>query len=752
MSSQHWSVYDRADLLDAVSSLRGDHRREILIGLDGMHCAACTARVQRLLADSVTELGINLSARVIELVWDPQRTVLSTVLSKLDEAGFQPRVLAQDQGLQAEASERRAALTRLGVAIIGSMQVMMLAWPSYFSDATTDPAMQLMFRWAQWALATPVVLYSGWPFFRNAWQALSTRMLNMDVPVALALLIAYGASAWRTLAGSGEIYFDTATMFVLLLAAGRFLEGRTRALATARLRLLVGRQALTVRRVRGASIEELPVTALVAGDRLQIMPGEALPADGLLVNGPAELDESLLTGESRPVLREAGASVLAGSVNLSTQPLLVDANGVGSRTLLSQITRLLNHAQSERPRFQILADRLAGHFILAVLVLALIGAWLASARGADAAMSVTLAVLVASCPCALSLAVPAALAAASTHLASHGVLIARPEALARLSEVDTAIFDKTGTLTRSEFTIQTVSVVGPETETHYRQLAAALEAGSLHPIARAFASTETPFNVEQLRHEPARGVSGQICGHPYWLGAPEYAPVPVAALAADLQQPSHTPLSWIVLTSDDRPLAFFGLSAPIRAEAASVLAALHKLSLNVQLLSGDSPEATAPLAQALNIQHFAARQTPEDKLAQLRRVQAEGRVVMAVGDGINDAPLLAAADVAVAMPQGAALAQARADVILIGDSLSPLPKLFAVAHKTRRLIRQNIAWALAYNLAVLPLAMSGWLAPWMAALGMSASSLLVVGNALRVAHQPQATPPKSLGQPAAQVS
>jgi P-type Cu2+ transporter len=716
-------VYDRPGLRDAVSVARG-REREMLLALDGMHCAACSARVERTLRPLASGVRVNLAGRMVEFSWDPARTALSAILAALDRAGFKPRVLAEDAALRATARERRRELARLGVSAILSMQVMMLAWPGYFADAPTEPALNQLFRWSQWLLATPVVLYGGWPFFRNAAQALAQRMLNMDVPVALALAIAYLASAWRTLAGDGEIWFDSATMFVLFLGTGRYLEGRTRGEAVQRLRRLAGAQALTARRLDAGAPVEVPVGDLRAGDRVQVRSGEAVPVDGALESpAAAELDEALLTGESLPVRRDAGSPLLAGSLNVGAQPLVLVAERVGAETHLSHVARLLNRAQSGRPRFQQLADRLAGWFILAVLLLAALGAVLALGRGDDA-LSVALAVLVASCPCALSLAVPAAVAATSSSLAATGALLARPEALARLRDIDTVVFDKTGTLTQPGLAVAAMRTFGDAGNRRCLELAAALERDSAHPIARAFAGAGTPLRAQDVRHAPGRGVAGTIEGARYALGTADPEAVSAVSTVAGM--------TWLALTSGGRTLALFGLSAPLRREAADTIEALRARGCAIELLTGDAPAAADALARRVGITRVGAQQSAQDKLARLRELQAGGRRVLAVGDGINDAPFLAGADVAVAMPQGAALAQARADVILLGDSLEPLPRLIDSARSAMRVARQNLAWALGYNLSVLPLAMAGALPPWLAALGMSLSSLLVVGNAMRL--------------------
>lgn len=715
-----YAVYDRPEMRDSVSSPAAGNTREVLVGVDGMHCAACVRRIEKLLAASVSDLRISLTSRTLQFRFDPLQVALSAVLSRLDAAGFVPQVLAQDAGLRAQVVERRGMLARIGVAVICAMQVMMLAWPEYTDGADIDAGIRQLLRWAQAVVATPGVLYAGWPFFRGAWLALRERTVNMDVPVAASIAIAYLASLWRTVGGEGEIYYDTATMFVMLLLIGRFVESRTRALAGAHLRRLAGSRRLTAQREGAEGLETVPLSVIAVGDTIVVAPGESVPVDGSLLDAAAELDEALLTGESHAVVHRAGERLLAGSLNLGQQPLRLRAEGVGAATWLAQITRLLARAQTERPRFQMLADRLAGVFILAVLLLASVGAALWWSVDSEKSLSVALAVLVASCPCALSLAVPAATAAASSRLASLGVLAARPEAVARLPQVDTVLFDKTGTLTRADLHIARVEMLGGLPEHECMAVAAALERGLVHPIARAFASAGSDRVVSGQRQIPGVGVEGIVDGRRYQLGVP---------LGEGAAQAGETVIE---LRDDLRALARIALATVVRDDAVDAIVGLLNEGARIELLTGDSEHAAHALAERLGIRSVRARQTPEQKLERLRELQKQGHVVLAVGDGINDAPFLAAADVSAAMPQGAALTQARADLLLVGDSLAALVPARAIAAQAQLRVRQNVAWAITYNLGVLPLAMLGWLAPWMAALGMSLSSLLVVINALRL--------------------
>ena len=743
-----WTVYDRPELRAGFGTTSGSGC-EVMLALDGMHCAACAGRATKQLAGQVSDIHINVAAKTARFRFDPRQTRLSTLLAALDGVGLDPRILASENSAEREARARRIAFARIGVATICAMQVMMLAWPTYFVD-DIDAGMSALLRWSQLVLSVPGVLWAGWPFFANAARAIRSRELDMDVPVALALAAAFSASAVRVLLGSGELYFDTATMFVWFLTLGRYLEGRSRARASERLRLLAGRRALTAQRRVGDQIETIAIGELALGDVAVVAPGETLPADGSLLETAAELDEALLSGESRPQLRQPGQTVLAGTLNLGSAPLLLTVERLGAATVLAQITQLLDRAQTSKPKLQQLADRIAGHFIATVLVLAAIGAALAMLRGAsgDAAFDIALAVLVASCPCALSLAVPVALAAATSRLARSGVLVANASALQPLAAIDRVLFDKTGTLTRNQMVLSRVLPLAGDDPDELTAIAAALERGSRHPIASAFAEIRSPVQASQLKQVAGTGIRGLIDGQDWWLGALDSLPQPVtlpADLPLDLAVDAGDTV--IALSREQQPRALFVISTRIRSEANAVASELQRRGLKLELLSGDADDAVRTVAARVGIADHHARQTPAAKLGRLQALQADGHRVLAVGDGLNDAPLLAAADVSACMPQGAALTQARADLLLLGDSLSLLPLALDVARAAQARIRENLCWALGYNLLVLPLAMTGNLAPWLAAAGMSASSLLVVANALRLERLPSPSPSPFQPQP-----
>ena len=389
-------MFDRPDLVDSIGPRRGD-KVEALLSLEGMHCANCAARTERLLAGQVEQVHVNLAARTVRFEWQPSRTPISAILRLLDDGGLKPSVLAQENSVVGERGEQRRLLLRLGVATICAMQVMMLAWPTY-TNAAIEPDIAQLLRWAEWLLAVPGVLWAGWPFFAGALHAAKARSANMDVTIALALLVAFGASTVRVFAGRGDLYLDTATMFVWLLLLGRWLEGRTRRIAGERLRLLGGRRALTARRCTGTTIETVPISALAIGNEVSVPTGEALPADASLLDAAAELDESLLTGESRPVAHQAGDALLAGSLNTGASALRARITRIGSDTTLARITRLLDGAQGSKPTVQRIADRIAGRFVLVIVAIAAAAFAWKLGSGLDSAINTALAVLVASCP------------------------------------------------------------------------------------------------------------------------------------------------------------------------------------------------------------------------------------------------------------------------------------------------------------------------------------------------------------------
>lgn len=717
-----FAVWDRDDLLrDHVRNIAGGC--EITVLSDGMRCAACAWLVDRALRREagVLDAGANAVTGRIRIQWDPARTALSTLLRRVAGLGYRPYLSGGEAREQARRAERNRWLLRLGIAGIGAMQAMMFAEALYLDVNHEMPiATRDFFRWLTMLVSSPVVFYAGWPFLAGMARELRGRRLGMDTLVASATLLAYGASIVETLRGGPHVWYDAAVMFVFLLLAARMLEQRARDVASAQVDALArARPAIAVRERADGTREAVPVAALQAGDIACVGIGDAVPADGTLLDGAACFEEALLTGESTPVRKPAGGAVYAGTV-CREQPARLRVREVGAGTRLSQLARLVEHAQAHRPPLARLADRIAGYFVLALLLAALL-VWLGWRIHEPArAFEVTLALLVISCPCALSLSIPAALAVAHGALARIGVLALRPDALESLAAITDIVFDKTGTLSDGRPRLAALATFDEEIDAPYAlRIAAALERDSGHPLAHVFAAADDVPDAILVRAVPGAGIEGVVDGVPWRLGHAGFACG--GSDDGDL---------W--LGDGERGVARFGVRETARPEAAAALAALRAQGLRLHLSSGDGVAAVARFGRALGIDDAHARQTPEQKLAFVRGLQADGRRVAMVGDGLNDAPVLAGADVSLALAEGAALAQRAADLVVTHPSLLRIGDAIALARRTRAVIRQNLAWALGYNLLALPLAAAGLVTPWVAALGMALSSLTVTLNALRL--------------------
>ncbi len=721
-----YSVWDREDVLEGHAR-DVDGGREITVLTDGMRCAACAWLIDRALAREagVLDAGANAVTGRIRVAWDPARTPLSRVLARLASLGYKPYLAGGEAGEQARRAERRRSLLRLGIASLGAMQAMMFGEALYLDTEGTMPiATRDFLRWITFLISTPVVFYAGWPFIEGAWRELKLRRFGMDVLVSTSTLLAYFASVYETIAGGVHVWYDAAVMFVFLLLTARTLEERARRAANAQVDALArARPVLAVRERDDGARETVPAVALRVGDIAHVAAGEPVPADGELLDVPAKFEEALLTGEPHAVERAPGEAVYAGTI-CREQPARLRITRIGADTRLSELARLVEQAQAHRPKLAQAADRIAGVFVLAMLAVAAATYFAWRLHEPERALEVTLAVLAISCPCALSLAIPAALAAVHGTLARMGLLATRPDALDRLARVTDVVFDKTGTLTDGRPALGEIGTFDGFDAARALRIAAALEAGSTHPLAAAFAHVRDDVpEARGVRLVPAQGLAGTVEGREWRLGRAGFA----AAREDD---------DALWLGDGTRAVARFEIREALRPDARAALAALRAQGLRLHLASGDAPARVERAAAELGIEAARARQTPEDKLAYARALQAEGRRVAMVGDGLNDAPVLAGADVSIAIGSGAALAQRAADLVLASGSLMRLAEAVELARRTRRVIRQNLAWALAYNVLALPAAVMGHVPPWLAALGMAASSLLVTLNALRLARRP----------------
>ncbi len=723
-----------------VSGAGGERLGESALQLGGMHCAACAGLIEQALlgVDGVSAARVSAAAERATVTWDPQRTRPSALIAAVRAAGYDavPDAAAPARALRRMA--HRQALWRLFVASFCAMQVMMMATPSYVAGpGELAPDMRQLLNWGSWLLSLPVLLFSAGPFFSGAWRALRLRRIGMDVPVALGIAITFAASTAATFDPHGpfgqEVYFDSLTMFVAFLLGARYLELRARQGAAAALEASLACLPETAWRVAAdGSAEAVSVQRVRPGDLLRVAVGQAYAADGVVEQGCTRADESLLSGESAPVAKQVGDEVVAGSLNLGA-PVLVRVRRVGGDTRLEAIVSMMRSAASQRPAAARLADRWAGPFLWAVLLLAAGAAAVWSTIDPPRAVWVAVSVLIVTCPCALSLAVPAALVAAARGLSRRGVLLQRLDALEVLAGVQQIFFDKTGTLTEDRLQCTAVQRTPPGAalwpqDADALAAAAGLAAWSAHPLSRALVlaagTTAAPGSWSAVEEVAGQGVRARDArGREWRLGAPGWA----GAGAAEREG------STVTLACDGVTLAAFVFEEALRPGVAEAVRALRDDGVRVTLLSGDTPARASSLAARAGIADVLAGATPEAKLEAVSAAQAAGRRVAMVGDGINDAPVLARADVSLAMGQGALVSRSQADAVVTSNLLGDIVRARRSAQKALRIVRQNIAWAVAYNAISIPLALVGWLPPWAAGLGMACSSLVVVLNALRAA-------------------
>ena len=721
-----WSVFDSIDMLEAFTERDGD-MREATIYVGGMYCSACSWLIETTLGKQpgISSAEVNPITHRLRLRFPGEDAKLSDHLATLANLGYQPQPLSPESTTRPEVTEQRTALKRLLVASLGMMQVMMFAVGLYAMDFQgIDADMQHFLRLVSFFVTTPVVFYAARPFFTSAWRGVVARKPGMDLPVSIAVGSAYVASIYATFTRGEAVWFDSVTMFVFFLTLGRFLEMRARHRSIDRSAALSSLLPNTATRIDGDAHVVVPVNQLYAGDRVLIRAGEPIPADGVLQAGTTSVDESLLTGEARPQLKAKGDELSAGSVNLDGL-IEMTVTQTGSDTTLGTISRLSERARYARPAFVTLADRIASYIVIALLIVAAAVATFWYFVDPDRAFVITLSVLVVTCPCALALATPAAFAAAGSRLSQLRLLVTNGNAIESLSRATLAMFDKTGTLTIGEPRIAAVFVIdNAYTEKDCRLIAAALEHASTHPLARAFAMQEALPAVSSPNIVIGQGVSGKVDGREWRIGNAEFVG---GGVAADDSTTTH-----VFLGVDGHAIAWFDLEDELRPDAKQTLNALRQLGLKTSLVSGDNKAAVESVAEALDIRDTHYECTPGNKLTIIEAAQQAGERVVMIGDGINDAPVLAGADTSVAPAHGALLAQTSADVIMLGESLTPLTTAIEMSRKTMRIVRQNLAWAIVYNTLALPLAAAGFVPPWLAAIGMSASSLVVVLNALRL--------------------
>jgi Cu2+-exporting ATPase len=713
----------------------GGRQAVTLFAVQGIYCAACAGVIEAavMVVPGVERAEVNSASRRLQVSWDPQRGRASAIVDAVRRAGYRALPAEREDALAELRKESRSALWRLFVAGFCMMQVMMLTTPVYLAPpGGIAPDLLALLRWATWVLSLPVLLFSAGPFFSGAWRALRQRRIGMEVPVALGIAITFIAGTGATFEPGGvfghEPYLDSMAMFITFLLAGRWLELRARTRSTEALDALLQRLPDSVERLNAdGTSRPVPLARLRVGDRVRVAAGQAFPGDGVVLEGDTQVDEALLSGESRPVERGVGDTVVGASLNLAA-PVVVRLDRVGEGTRYREIVDLVQRALTERPALVRAADRLAGPFLWAVLAMAALAFAVWSAIDSSRALGVAVSVLIVTCPCALSLAAPAALLSAAGALARRGVLVQRLAAFEVLARTDVACFDKTGTLTQDRLLLAAVLLDPDADGDDLRARAASLAAQSRHPLSVALAGALPVARREwtALRELPGQGVEGLDAQGRLWrLGSPSWVGVAVG----DRRRPA---VACAPADAECREHVVFEFDEVLRPEAADAVAALRAQGVDIRLLSGDVAASVEVVAGSLGISNARGGATPEDKLTALGAWQREGHRVMMVGDGLNDGPVLAQADVSFALSHGSALAQQRSDFIVLGSRLGEVPAARALAQRTSAVVRQNFVWAALYNAACVPLALLGWLPAWLAGAGMALSSLVVVLNALRL--------------------
>lgn len=719
---------------------RVNDKAEGTLVIDGISCAACAWLIEHRInqLNGVEKATLNLSNHRLVVRWNDNEILISQVIEAIYRLGYKAAPFSATAEDEQRQLESKKSIKRLAVAGIGMMQVMMMAVPLYAGMAEQY---EIFMRFASMIMTTPVVLYSAKPFFDAAIRDLKSSHLTMDVPVSLAILLAFCASIWSTFNQGAEVYFDSVCMFTFLLLLGRFLEMRARHRMGKAGNNLMTLLPTVAYKLTDTEDDIIAAEDIRVGDLLRIKPGLPIPADGVVSEGSSSVDEAALTGEYLPLSKHIGDTLIGGTINVDS-PMVMRVTATGAEAQLSTIVRLMDRAQQEKPKIALLADRIASKFVAAVLLISasVFGFWYL--QGEEDAFFIALSVLVVTCPCALSLATPTALTAATAALRERGLLISKGHALETLNQVNRVVFDKTGTLTVGRLTLTEVTQCHDIDNTTLCELVATLEAHSIHPIARAFHQFNT-LSITDIQHHASQGVSGIWQGRAIRFGRPDFADSAsfntassnTATSGSATSAPQSDTGQWLLLADDNGPLGWFLLDDAIRRSSAPLISTLKKMNIKVSLLTGDPGNSAAHVAKVIGIDDIATGLSPADKLRRVQEWQANGDTVLMVGDGINDVPVLAGADISLAVSDASDLAKTNADTLLTSGQLGVIAEALTKAVSARRIIRQNITWALIYNLIALPLAAAGLVAPWAAAIGMSFSSLFVVLNALRLTRQ-----------------
>ena len=737
-----YSIYDRPEIQKQFVRTLSNNRLEAVLILGDLVCPACAWLIESRIAaiPHVECIDLNYTTRIAKIKWDELHIKLSQILHEILKIGYRAYPYSEQQEKILFDKERKSQLQRLGLAGLLGMQVMMISIALYFGEwGHEELALKSFLLWICLLLTLPVILYSAGPFYKSAFYQIRNMRPGMDVPVSLGISIAFLGSVWSTVTGTGEIYYDSVVMFTFFLLTGRYLEFMSRKKAGELIDKLKNVLPATTTRLTGSGlslIEELiPVIDLKQGDKILVRAGEIIPADGIITAGKSSIDESIITGESRPVTRGNGASVIGGSINMDS-PLQIQVKNIGPDSVLSRIIELSEKVNSKKPEFTEFANKIGSWFVLVVIVIAFSVAWYWSIVNPALALPSTIAVLVATCPCALALAAPAAFTSAATTLLRSGIAVTDKNAIEIIPKSNHVIFDKTGTLTTGKLKLESVECRNDISMHECLSIATALEKQSEHPVAKSIINHAKTINdriASDIISSPGEGVSGKIDNNNYYIGTADFIlkNTKLRADCIDIHQ-NYGFKTVVLLASEDSILGKFIFADSIRPDARELISFIKSSGREISLLSGDQSDCVDEIALELGIAVKKGGLKPEDKLQILQDLRTDNNKIIMIGDGINDAPVLAAADTSIAMGGGSDLAKINAKMILLNDNLAGIKTAFRICQKTCRVITQNIVWAAGYNLSIVPVAAMGLVAPWMAAIGMSISSLIVIANALRI--------------------
>ncbi|PCI61001.1 MAG: copper-translocating P-type ATPase [Gammaproteobacteria bacterium] len=728
--------------------------KETILSIDGISCAACAWLIEQQLSKlkGISNINVNATTQRATVRWHIETLKLSKILDTIDTLGYQATPFKASEAEAQQQKQNKNFIKRLGIAGILMMQILMIAVGLYFGAFSGISQANLVYlRWTSFFLCLPIVFYSALPFYKGALNALKVKHLSMDVPVSLAIILAFLASSWATFTTKGEVYFESVAMFTFLLLVGKYLEFRARSRAAAVSANLLKLMPMTATKVLDQCEQLVAAKNLQPLDIVLIKPGETIPADGIVISGNSQINEAMLSGEQHPRAKTVGDKVFCGTINIDGN-LTVEVKQSSSHTFLSQLIRLSEDAQAHKPKLAQLSDKIAQYFVALILFTAATTAIYWHYHLPEQAFWIALSVLVATCPCALSLATPTALTCATTSLNQHGIMIKSAHVMETLPKVNYYAFDKTGTLTTGRFDLAKThqfdnSVINDREQ--ILAIGACLEAHSEHPIAKAFApyrdfsvqasdvSVKAGFGIEgciiKTDHQTNKQDIEQLTykiGKPSWL----LANVNLSGISFS-QGEQHLRDAQCVLIANhnnkNHLIAAFYFTDNVRADAHQLISSLNSQNIKSRMISGDNELSCKKVAKALSLHEYHGNLTALNKLELIKQAQTKFTVAV-VGDGINDSPVFGAAHVSIAMGSGSDIAKSGADVILLNDQLVSILTLSAIAKKTKKIILQNFSWAFAYNAIMLPLAAMGFITPYMAVIGMSASSLLVITNSLRL--------------------